>query len=158
MENNKHAGVDHSVHDAVVLLDGDGSLGWWHDHVLLANSEIPRQHSAEVHKLLPLLIWLGVGVTGRVAGIDSKVRAITIACSIFSSVTPVEAEFIDCSHCGTAGSVEKTSLVVQMTISHLHVTPLDLKTLPKYRVLDPLNLSNRSIAGSLEKIQDFSVL
>lgn len=76
MEDNKHGRYGHLVHKAVILLNRDGALGWRYDHVLFSKCVIPRQHVTEVHALLPLWIWLGVGVVGRVTSIDSKVCAI----------------------------------------------------------------------------------
>lgn len=81
MEDNKHAGFGHVVHDTVVLPERGGALGRRFDHVLLSSGVIPRQHSTEVHALLPALIRPGVGVTGRVTSIDRKVCAIPITSS-----------------------------------------------------------------------------
>lgn len=46
--------------------------------------------------------------------------------TILSSVAPVEATVINGSHSVLGGAMEKTSLVVLVTISHLHVTLLNL--------------------------------
>ncbi len=64
VEDDEHAGCSQFVHDTVVHLNGAAALGWRCDHVLLSGGVIPRQHSTEVHALLPSLIWLGVGVMG----------------------------------------------------------------------------------------------
>lgn len=82
MEDNKHARSGHLVHNTVVHVNGEGgAFDRWCDHVRLSNGVFPGQDSAEVHELLPVLIRLGVGVRSRVTGIDSKIRAIAVACS-----------------------------------------------------------------------------
>lgn len=73
MEDNEHVGSGDIVHDTVILLNRDGALGRWCDHILLSSGVIPGQHSTEVHAFLPTLIRPGVGVTGRVTSLDSKV-------------------------------------------------------------------------------------
>lgn len=78
VEDNEHAGIVLIVHDTVVLLNGHVALGRRRNHVLLPLSEIPSQHLAEVHELLPISIRLGVCVAGRVVGIDSKVCAVAM--------------------------------------------------------------------------------
>lgn len=81
VEDDKHAGIGHSVHDAVVLLSGGGALGRRYDHALLPNGEVPRQHSTEVHALLTVLVGWGVGVAGRVVSCNCKVGAIAVTSS-----------------------------------------------------------------------------
>lgn len=78
MEDNKHAGSGHVVHDTVVLLNSTGALGWRYDHVLLSQCEVACQHLADVHELLLGWTGLGVGVTGRVASVDGEVCAIAV--------------------------------------------------------------------------------
>lgn len=81
MEDNKHGGIGQVVHNTVVQVSGDGAFRWWYNHALLSKSEVTSQNSADVHKLLPIWTWLGVGVMSRVASIDSKIRALAVACS-----------------------------------------------------------------------------
>lgn len=126
MEDNEHGGFGHIVHDTVVLLNGDGAFGRRHDHALCSGGEIPRQHSTEVHALLPVWIRPGVGVLGRVTSIDSKVCAIAVTSSVLSCVTPVEAVFVDVVHGVVGGAVEEASLIFLVFVSLLHVTLLDL--------------------------------
>lgn len=78
VEDYEHAGFGHVVHNTVVLLNRASALVRWYNHALSSKSEIPSQHLAEVHELLPICIWLGVGILGRVACIDSKVCAISV--------------------------------------------------------------------------------
>lgn len=61
--------------------------------------------------------------------------------TVLSSVTPVEAMFVDGGHNVVAGAMEESPLVVLMTVFPLHFTLLNLQALPQYRVLDPLNLN-----------------
>lgn len=83
MEDNKHAGIGHVVHNTVVQVSGNGAGAFWwrYNHALLSKSKVPSQNSADVHELLPVLIRLGVGIAGRVTCIDSKVSSIAVACS-----------------------------------------------------------------------------
>ena len=60
--------------------------------------------------------------------------------TVFPSVAPVEAVVCDVVDGLVAGSVEELLLVVLVPVPLLHPLFLDLKTLPKGRVLDPLNL------------------
>lgn len=80
MEDDKHIGLGHIVHNTIVLLNPGGVLGRWGDHIFLSKGVIPCEHSAEIHELLPIL-WLGVGVPGRVFSVDCKVCAIAITSS-----------------------------------------------------------------------------
>lgn len=81
VEDNKHAGIGDLVHNTVEQLNGERTLGWWSNHVLLTKGVVSSQHSAEVHDLLPVGVGLGIGVLGRVTGVYSKVSAVPIACS-----------------------------------------------------------------------------
>ena len=81
MEDNENGRLIHVVHEAVVLLNRDGALGWWYDHALFSERVISGQYTTEVHALLLLGIWRRVGAPCRVAGIDSKVCAIAIISS-----------------------------------------------------------------------------
>lgn len=81
MEDNKHVGSGHVVHNTVVQLNRGGVLDWWRDHVLFPKSVNPGQHSTEVHALLPILVRLGVGALGRVTCLDSKVCTLAISSS-----------------------------------------------------------------------------
>lgn len=76
MKHDKHAGGGHIVHHTVIQLNAP--FGWWSDHVLPSKGVVSCQHSAEVHELLSILIRLGVGVTGGVIGLDSKVGTFAI--------------------------------------------------------------------------------
>lgn len=126
MEDNKHGGIGVFVHNTVVQVSGDGAFRWWYNHALLSKSEVTSQNLADVHKLLPIWTWLGVGVMSRVASVDSKIRALAVACSIQSCVAPVETAIINNWHGGFGGAMEKTFLIVLVTISHFHVTLLNL--------------------------------
>jgi len=73
MEDHKHAWCAHLIHNAVVYFIGVAPLGRRCNHVRLSDGEVPRQHTAEVHEFIPILVGLGVCVTGRVTGTDSKI-------------------------------------------------------------------------------------
>lgn len=81
MENNEQIGLSWVVHYTVVQLVGVGTLGWWHNDVTSSFGEIPRQHTTEVHELVPLVIRLGIGVAGRVTSINGKVSAFAVITS-----------------------------------------------------------------------------
>lgn len=81
MEDNKHGGIGHVVHNTVIQVIGVGAFGWWHYHVPFSKGIIPRQHTTEVHALLPVLVGPGIRVLCRVCSLDSKVCTVAITSS-----------------------------------------------------------------------------
>lgn len=73
MEDKKHLRVGLVVHNTVVKVSG-AFFRWWYNDVFSSSSEVTSQNKADVHKLLPILI--GLGVIGKVTGINSKTRTI----------------------------------------------------------------------------------
>lgn len=107
---------------------------------MASNTVESGENAGQVHVFLSIYIRFGVGVTGGVICIYSKIRSISYSSSISPCVAPVESILIDMLDGVEVGPMEKLSLIVGRTVLGVDVLLLYLVVEPEISVLYTPNL------------------